>query len=57
MSPKFPIINQEALMQLIMSQFVDDPIDVDLYPDYSEDLCENENEQAFIDAGHFYGLG
>lgn len=24
--------------------------------EYDEDLLENENEQAFLDAGHFYGL-
>ncbi|MBO7733333.1 MAG: hypothetical protein J6S67_12285 [Methanobrevibacter sp.] len=26
------------------------------YIEYDEYLIENENEQAFLDAGHFYGL-
>lgn len=25
--------------------------------EYSEDMCKNENEQAFMDAGHYYGFG
>ena len=25
-------------------------------PEYDEYLCDSENKQAFLDAGHFYGL-
>lgn len=58
----YAIIDQEALRQMIMSQFQDDPmfdedpIQEDLYIGYSEYQFENENQQAFLDAGHFYGL-
>ena len=58
----YAIIDQETLRQIIMSQFQDDPmfdddpIQEDLYIGYSEDHFENENQQAFLDAGHFYGL-
>lgn len=30
--------------------------EIEIIPDYDEDLFENENQQAFLDAGHFYGL-
>lgn len=66
MSPQemlnYAIIDEDALRQLIMSQFKDDPmfdddpIQEDLYIGYSEYQFENENQQAFLDAGHFYGL-
>lgn len=31
-------------------------VEIDIIPGYDEDLFENENQQAFLDAGHFYGL-
>ena len=31
--------------------------DEEEYLEYSEYNFENENEQAFLDAGHFYGIG
>lgn len=30
--------------------------EIDIIPGYDEYLFENENQQAFLDAGHFYGL-
>lgn len=48
-----PIIKREEFAE-IMRQVFDERGDIIL--EYDEDLFENENQQAFLDAGHFYGL-
>ena len=58
-----PIIDHITMRQFIMAAFKCDPnygeelIQEGLHEEgYSEDYFENENQQAFLDAGHFYGL-
>lgn len=41
-------------LRSILSQVFEDPLE-DFF-EYSEDFYANENQQAFLDAGHFYGL-
>ena len=48
----------QAAKDLMLHQIQeDDIIQEDLYWEYSEYNFENENQQAFLDAGHFYGIG
>ena len=49
-----PIPKRDEYLEIIRQVFHED--ENDIVPDYDEDLFENENQQAFLDAGHFYGL-
>lgn len=49
-----PMPTRDEFLNIIRQVFREDLNDI--VPEYDEDLFENENQQAFLDAGHFYGL-